>query len=288
MHSSFALLLWIWGFFGLFTVVQASNILATISPCPKCPKSIMPTPIIITSQFQPVSTCAPQKICKKNNCHLEPSCSTYDWVSTTVPCLGGATSTLITKTDQIVDLSHVSTVLTSYSPCSMTAPYWNGTIPKLHNRTCTSTSYHTMIVDLSAPFDECGPLALGNWGGSGLCKTCVPNPSTTSQVVQVHKCFDGKCSTYAETWVSLKPTTTASSSAADFSSQCSVSSGLNTIPITATFTPSGNTAYTAPVTTSFSITTSIASAQVIDITLTVIVTFTIESGSFVQSIVSGT
>lgn len=273
MHLSIAATLL--AVFGLSSTVYANAALATITPCPNCPKSISPAPITVTSQFQPVSTCTPQKTCTKTTCHLEPSCSTYDWVSTTVPCLGGATSTLITKTDQIVELSHVSTVLTSYAPCATKAPSWNGTIPRYQNETCTSTTYQTMIVDISAPYDECGPLALGNWGGSGLCKECVPNADTKSQVVHVSKCLDGQCSTYAETWVSKKPTATASSeSKAPFSSSYSCSKGINTIPVTATFSPSGDSAYTAPVTSTFAITTSVASPQVVNVQTTVTVTFT--------------
>lgn len=149
MRHSFAVALWIWVSFGLFTAVHASDVLATISPCPECPKSIMPTPITITSQFQAVSTCTPQKSCLKTHCYLDPSCSTYEWVSTTVPCLGGATGTLITNIDQIVELAHVSTVLTSHVPCAATAPSLNSSIPKYHNASCTLTSYQTMVVDFS-------------------------------------------------------------------------------------------------------------------------------------------
>ena len=209
MRSSVATTLW--AVFGLSTSVYANDILATITPCPDCPKSISPAPITITSQFQPVSTCTPEKTCTQKTCHLEPSCSTYDWVSTNVPCLGGASTTLITKTDQIVELSHVSTVLTSYLPCATKAPSWNGTVPKASN--CTSATYQTMIVDISAPFNECGPLALGNWDGSGLCEKCTPNADTTSQVVHVSKCLDGQCSTYYDTWVSGKATATDASAA---------------------------------------------------------------------------
>src|SRR6187402_1680328 len=111
MWSHHATALWV--VFGFATVVCANDALATFSPCPACPSSIMPMPITITAQYQTVSTCTPRETCTSTTCRLEPSCSTYDWVSTIVPCLGGATSTLITKTDQVLELSHVSTVLTS-------------------------------------------------------------------------------------------------------------------------------------------------------------------------------
>jgi hypothetical protein len=288
MRSSVASSLW--AVFGLSAAAYAYDALATISPCPDCPKSIAPTPITITSQFQPVSTCTPQKTCTEKKCHLEPSCSTYDWVSTTVPCLGGATSTLITKTDQIVELSHVSTVLTSYAPCATTGPSWNGTIPKYRNESCTSTTYQTMIIDESAPFDECGPLALGNWEGSGLCKKCAPDADTKSQVVHVNKCLDGQCSTYAETWVSKKATATAASSECPTpvvtSTFCSTN-GVHTIPITKTFTPTGG-AYSEPVTTTVSYTTTVTDApKTIECTTTVTLTFT-STECPVQTVVSGT
>src|SRR4051812_28783217 len=99
---------------GLSTVVSATKPLATIEPCPSCPKSIKPSPIVVTAQYQPVSTCVPKKASKAGDSYetsyfKTASCSTYDFVSTHVPCLGGATTTLITKTDQILKLSHVST-----------------------------------------------------------------------------------------------------------------------------------------------------------------------------------
>ena len=304
MRRPLTAVVWFWVLFGLFTAVPASDVLATITPCPKCPRSIMPALITVTAQLQPVSTCTPRRTCSNTHCQLEPSCSTFDWISTTIPCLGGATSTLITRTDQIVELRHVSTVLTSYAPCATPAPSlhgtlfngtsfngtsFNGTIPKNNKASCTSTTYQTMIVDISAPFNECGPLALANWDGSGLCKICVPDPDTKSQVVEVHKCLDKTCSDYAETWVSIKQTQTASSSTAvGFSSKCSASSGLNTIPVTATFSPSGDPAYTAPVTTAFSITTSVSNAQIIDVTTTVTITFCAESAPRIQTVVSGT
>jgi hypothetical protein len=290
MRLSIAVALWIGMLLGLVTAVSTSTALATVTPCPQCPSSIMPAPITVTAQYQPVSTCSPTTTCSGGQCQLEPSCSTYDFVSTTVPCLGGASSTLITETDQILEIAHVSTVLTEYSPCTTTQParYLNATTSSPSNVTCTSTTYETLIVDLSAPYDECGPLAFpGDWQGSGLCTACVPNPNTTIQVVDVHKCLNGKCTDYLETWISIKPTPTASSTSTGFSSQVSASSGLNTIPVTATFSPSGNPAYTAPVTTTFTVTTSVPSEQVIEFVITVTITFTGEVAPGIQSVVSG-
>jgi hypothetical protein len=262
----------------LLTLAHAHDPLATFTPCPDCPRNIAPTPITITSQYQPVSTCVPTKICTKKNCHLEPSCSEYDWVSTTVPCLGGATSTLITKTDQVVELSHVSTVLTEYAPCATTAPSYNGTYPIYRNSSsCTSTTYQTMIVDLSAPFDECGPLALGNWGGSGLCAECVPDVNTTSQVVHVSKCLDGVCSTFYQTWISSKATAPVAPSECPtpvVTSAYVSSNGVHTIPITKTYTPTGS-GFSEPVTTTIFYSTTVTDApKTIECITTITLTFT--------------
>ena len=281
MKSSIAINTSFWLLCGLSAFVSATHPLGTVTPCPSCPKSVMPPPVTITAQYQPVSTCTPETVCsthsKSESCKVEPSCSTYDWVSTEIPCLGGTTSTLVTKTDQIVELSHVSTVLTDLYPipCPTKAPSWNGTAPRYQKENCTSTALTTMIVDISCPYDEMGPMAMPPWGGSGLCKTCASDVNgTKSQGVHVSKCLNGACSTYSETWVSRTPAPTTSTSTAKFSSSayCS-SSGVNTIPVTTTCTPTG-AAYTQPVTSTFSITTSVPSPQTVDITTVITVTFT--------------
>merc|ERR1711977_587292 len=205
------------------------------------------------------------------------SCTTYDWVSTTIPYLGGASSTLITGTDQVVELARVSTVFTTYFPCATAVPnISNGTTTSSSNGSCTSTTYQTLLVDFSAQFDECGPIAVAGWDGSGLCTECTPNDFTTSQVVDVHSCLDGSCSDYVETWVVVTRTQTASSTETAISTQCSVSGGVNTVPVIATVHPSGNPDFTAAVTTTCQVTTYVASAGVIDITTIVIVTFTVD------------
>ncbi|KAE8446617.1 hypothetical protein EG329_011810 [Mollisiaceae sp. DMI_Dod_QoI] len=300
----------LWLVFGLPTIVYAQDALATFSPCPDCPSSIAQRPITITAQYQTVSTCTPQETCTSatcppqetctsTTCFLTPSCSTYAWVSTTVPALGGATSTLITKTDQVLELSHASTVLTSSAPCTTTAaPFFNATTPSNGTTTlnntqtaCTSTIYHTLVVDISAPFDETGPLAIPGWNGSGLCNACVPNANTLLQVVDVDSCLDGTCSTFKETWISTKQTTTPSSSVVTtpFTTSYPVTSGVNTVPITATFSPPQDTRFTAPVTSTFPVTTSVPSPQVVVFTTFVTVTFAAgPAAAAIQTIVSGT
>jgi len=287
--SSLVSVLWTWALPGLLITTTAADVLATFTPCPECPQSIMPAPITITAQYQPVSTCTPTTTCSAvemssasttyttSQCQVQPSCTTYDWVSTTIPYLGGASSTLITGTDQVVELARVSTVFTTYFPCATAVPnISNGTTTSSSNGSCTSTTYQTLLVDFSAQFDECGPIAVAGWDGSGLCTECTPNDFTTSQVVDVHSCLDGSCSDYVETWVVVTRTQTASSTETAISTQCSVSSGVNTVPVIATVHPSGNPDFTAAVTTTCQVTTYVASAGVIDITTIVIVTFTVD------------
>src|SRR3954467_15066038 len=121
-----------------------------------------------------------------------------------------------------------------------------------------------MVVDISAPYNKCGPMALPPWEGSGLCgKDCQPSDDEKNQAAYVTKCLNGACSTYAETWVSLKPTSTYSSSEVSYTGSASCTkSGINTLPITATYTPSSHSepGYSAsPVTKTWSLTTSVAS-----------------------------
>jgi hypothetical protein len=266
---------------GLTAAVSATGPLATVVPCGSCPKDVSPAPITVTSQYQPVQTCTPEEKCTtkkgKKHCKIVPNCSTYDFVSTYIPCDGGASTTLVTKTDQVVRVAHVSTVLTSYLPCPTPtmAPSWNGTIPTYKNESCTSTKYQTMVVDSSCPFNEIGPIALPPYDGSGLCKKCAEDKNgDKSQGVEVIKCLDGVCTAYTETWVSTKAQPATSASEASFSSQTYCpSAGTYTIPVTTTCSPSGPE-YTKPVTKTFSITTSVNEPKTIEITKTVYITFT--------------
>merc|ERR1712093_600169 len=75
--SSLVSVLWTWALSGLLITTAAADVLATFTPCPECPQSVMPAPITITT----------------SQCQVQPSCTTYDWVSTTIPYPGGASST---------------------------------------------------------------------------------------------------------------------------------------------------------------------------------------------------
>ncbi|TVY27125.1 hypothetical protein LHYA1_G005278 [Lachnellula hyalina] len=253
---------------GFSTLVSATSVLATISPCPSCPSDVMPAAITVTEQYQPVSTCTPSN--SRNN--TVPSCSSYDFVSTVITVMDGNTSMTVTKTDQILQLSHLSTVITSSVPCPTVAPKrgQNGTTSVL---ACMNTQIQTMVIDASCPFNQIGPLGIQGYSGSGLCQACAEDLNGSQhQQVNVVKCLNGNCSTYVETWVSTKPAST-STSAVPFSSTTYCSSqGVYTIPMTTVYTPSGQ-GFTAPITSTFVVTTSVPSPQTVRITKTI--TFTL-------------
>jgi hypothetical protein len=151
----------------------------------------------------------------------------------------------------------------------LTSPRENHCIPFLSDNANESAS----------PYNELGPLALPPWEGSGLCTTCVSGKESKDQAVHVSKCLDGVCSTYVETWVSTKPAPATSAAETSYSTSAYASqSGYNTIPVTATFTPSDTMegGYTAPVTSTFVITTSVAKPCSVDITKVITVTYTKE------------
>ncbi|KAH8752694.1 hypothetical protein F5882DRAFT_524453 [Hyaloscypha sp. PMI_1271] len=264
---------------GFSALVSASGPLATVYPCPSCPSSVAPTAITVTAQYQTVSTCTPYTTTVPNSVYgsalnkVEASCSAYPWVSTVIPCAGGS-STTVTKTEQAVKIGYSSTVLTSEYPCATTAPSYNGTGYGYSNSSCTSTKLTTMVVDVTCPYKDLGPLAIPGYPGSGLCTTCAEDKNgTKSQVVNVVKCMDKSCSTYPETWVSAKPTTPTSVSSAVYSSSTFCpTSGVYTIPVTTTCTPSGPD-FTKPVTKTFSIITSVSDPQTIQITKTITITY---------------
>lgn len=270
---------------GLSTAV-AAQALTTIAPCPSCPSGVEVAPITVTSQFQPVSTCSPVQQCASASvtgssstltCSTVASCSTYDFVSTVIPYLGGSSSTLITKTDQVVTISHLSTVLTSSVACPTTTAAANATI--FSNGTaaaCSPTTFPTLIVDVTAPFNELGAIAIPGYAGSGLCTDCEVSDIEQRQRVLVTRCLDAACTTYSETWVYITPEPTTIVSEVTYTSDVpATQTGVNTITVTATFTPTAgdDSVYTPPVTTTFAVTTSVPSPQNVVIAGTVTVTF---------------
>lgn len=269
---------------GLSSAVLATSPIATVTPCSDCPKSCAPAPVTVTEQYQVVPTCSAVTSYSKKTAWEEAECSSYSFVSTTIPCNGGSSSTVVTKTDQVVTLSHESEVWSRFVPCATTTPAAYATAAAYKNETaCTSTIYHTMITDIVAPYNECGPLAVPSWGGSGICEVCGDNPEDEKdQPVTVVKCVNDVCESHAETWVSTKPTPVKTSSAYPFSSSayCSVS-GVNTITVTATVSPSDAA---SPVTKTYTLTTSVAKPQNVDITKTFTVTYTVPTYSHYESV----
>ena len=266
--------------FGISTAVSASG-LATLTPCPSCPSGIAPSLVTVTAQYQPVSTCTPKK-CSDKGCTVTPACQTYDYVSTVIPCNDGSSKTTITKTEDEVTLGHLSTVLTSKIPvaCPTKAPYYNASAPAYGNGTapktdgCTSTQLHTLIVDEVCLYEEIGDFIISGYGGSGICKVCKEDEEGSKfQPVTVKNCYDGTCSTYVETRVSRKPVTDSSTSTGPVKTSATcTASGVNTIAVTATLSPTG-AGYSQPVTTMFQITTSVPSPQEVQITKYVTVTY---------------
>ncbi|KAG4444363.1 hypothetical protein IFR05_000128 [Cadophora sp. M221] len=263
-----------WLVSGVATLASAEKPLTTVYPCPSCPSSCAPPAITVTSQYQTVSSCTPHTSTVTSYgtelYKVEPTCTTYPWVSTVITCAGGS-STTVTKIDQKVELSYTSTVLTSEIPYPTTAPSYNGTG---YGYTNASTKSTTMIVDVTCPFNELGPLAIPGYAGSGLCTTCAEDKyGAKSQVVTVSKCMDKSCTTYPETWVSAKPTIpTSVSSTVCSTSTYLPSAGKYTIPVTTTCTPAGPD-FTKPVTKTYSIVTSVSEAQTIHITKTLTITY---------------
>ncbi|EKD13640.1 hypothetical protein MBM_08358 [Drepanopeziza brunnea f. sp. 'multigermtubi' MB_m1] len=258
--------------------------LATVYPCSSCPSSIAPAAITVTSQYQTVSTCTPHTVPNtvSGTPEVEPDCTPYAWLSTVIRNpggsangdMGGSQLSTITRTEQVVQVSYTSTVLTSEYPCATTTPSYRR---KSYEDTtsCASTKSTTMVVDVSCPFKEIGPLAIEGYPGSGLCTTCAEDKNgVMSQIVTATKCLDESCSTYLETWVLAKPTTTTSVSSALFSSSTFCpTSGTYTIPVTATWTPSGPV-FTQLATERFEITTAVPITGIIQVATIIEVTFT--------------
>ena len=189
----------------------------------------------------------------------------------------------MTVTDQVITLSRSSTVLTATNACPTAVAAVNGTIFANGTTTCSPTSLQTLTVDVTAPFNELGPLAIPGYAGSGLCTDCVISESETRQRVLVTRCLDAACTSFTEEWVYVIPEPTTIISEVPFTSEVvATETGVNVITVTATFTPGGSPAgnggngaplVTAPVTTVFAITTSVPRPQTIVIDATITVTF---------------
>ena len=268
----------------------ASAAIATISPCPSCPVTARPSPITVTSQYQPVSTCTPSQTCTTDTadisassatltCRLEPDCTTYSFVSTVIPFLAGSSSTTVTELDAIVTIDHTSTVLTSLIPVTTTAPFFNGTLARRQNSTVANTTYTytltryaTLVVDTWCPYNEMGPLAIPGYAGSGLCKACTADPNQLSQVVTVRDCVNNStCGLTTKTWISKLPIATSTSQVAVSTRTALPSGGTYVIPVVTVCEPYDN--HYSPVTKSFAVTTAVYYPTIIQITKIIDITF---------------
>lgn len=186
------------------SVVQATA-LTTVTPCPSCPSSMAPSPMEVTRQFQPVSTCVPSS-CEEGDskCSVTTSCSNYEYVSTVCPVHASGTtgSTKVTSASQVVTFANYHATITSTSTArpSPAVPYGNST--QSHQ-----TEVHT--IQHMCPYHEMGPIAMSGYGGSGVCDECESEDSgAPQQIVTVRDCVNAKCSSHIETWVSTRGSVT--------------------------------------------------------------------------------
>lgn len=180
--------------------------LTTVTPCPSAPSSKAPAPITVTSQYQPISTCEASATCFKGRCYTQYSYSTWDYVSTVIPCAFNSPSpvTTVTKTDQSVLVSRASTTITNTEITSsvITTKKWR----KPTTVTSTATSYTTVIKEWSAPYKNLGALAIPDYKGCGICQSCTGPKGEDIQNLDVIECIQKPvgpviCHKLSEVWV---------------------------------------------------------------------------------------
>lgn len=208
--------------------------LTTVSPCPAAPTAIAPLPITVTTQYQPVSTCvASSTTCVRNRrrCKTEYTYSTYDYVSTVIPCPYGPSSiSTITSTQQSVLVSRSTSTLTNLKVTVVSLTEGG----KPTTTTSTATSYTTAIKEWSAPYKDLGPLGILGYGGSGLCDVCNGPNGAKLQVVEAVECKNSRrqptvCSMWPETWIYVPaPTSTSTARAVCLSRTAARSAGTYT------------------------------------------------------------
>jgi hypothetical protein len=88
----------------------------------------------------------------------------------------------------------------------------------------STTVYETVTKRAMVPYNQCGPLAVHGWEGSGLCDKCAEQADgSQSQLVDVVECKYGvnkagkqysKCAEWYETWIQRPaPTSTVTANA---------------------------------------------------------------------------
>ena len=202
--------------------------IATVTPCPSVSAHNIPAPVItVTNQYQPVSTCIPKsEVCVKNKCWTRYSYSTYDFVSTVIPCPFAVPSqtTTITKTEQ--------SVLVSRSSKTITNEYITSTVTRKWRRpttvTSTASKYTTIINEWSAAYKDLGPYAIPGYSGSGICTKCQGPNKQKVQLLDVIECTQGSdipttCNQHPEVWVFGDTPNSARTASAVCSTRTSVS-----------------------------------------------------------------
>lgn len=192
--------------------------IATVTPCPSPSQWITPAPITVTTQYQPVSTCEPvSEACVKNKCWMQYSYSTYDFISTVIPCplaLPSSVST-ITKTDQNVLVTRSSKTITNTFVTSLVTKKWRKPVTV----TTTASTFTTIVKEWSAPYKDLSPFAIPGYKGSGICKQCKGPNGQNQQSLEVVECLQSSkkptiCRAYPEVWVyGSKPALTRTATA---------------------------------------------------------------------------
>lgn len=199
-------------------LVSADVALTTITPCPSCPSAAATSPITVTEQHQTISTCqAPTSTCVKGQCSTITPCSTYVFVSSTVPCAFDGTdvsSTVATATDQMITVSKEVTTVTTTVPISSRQArglWFRG------NKAKSQEVCQTVSRNYQLPYNQMGPLAMPGYPGNGICDQCgMQGNGAQTMVVSVSECTSGlqydtpQCVAYKETWISSRAPRTTS------------------------------------------------------------------------------
>lgn len=182
------------------------TVLATITPCLHAVEGSSPRPIIVTEQYQPVSTCVPlSEMCIRNKCWTHYTYSTYDFVLTVIPCPSGSPSTVstITETEQSVRVSRLLTTIANPVVTSFITES-----AKRHITIVTTSIIHTTVVkEWSAPYKNLGPFAIAGYMGSGICTNCLGPGGQNVQSLDVLECLEisternAICRQYPEVWM---------------------------------------------------------------------------------------
>lgn len=205
--------------------LSAAKHLATVTPCPDCRPSIAPKPIVVTAQYQTVSTCEPSTTTvvypytkshttdTSSRIETIASCSPYAWVSTTIPVYHNWTKTasVVTTTNQPVTFNSLHYTETFSTTITLLAPKYkgNGTYGRNVTHPSTTVKYSHTTIDVKdyCDYNSIGPIAIPGYKGSGLCTDCGPDAnSALTQRFTVVSCSNMHCTTFDETWIETPKT----------------------------------------------------------------------------------